>query len=177
MINIKNWSKGILSLYAYLPKIADSIDRLVMTTALDSAHSSMNTISSANSMISLAQYKIDLINLKRLTCDSLLAIDKADAKLLGDRFIDGNNVEDCIEVSGKTRRTYFRAFNKALKSFEIVFYSKLCHSGIFDNPPANSFWEDMFSKVSEFATTTSISSCPQAVCNMILSRIRRIGVC
>ncbi len=131
---------------------------------------------SADYVISLSQYKIDIINLRHLTEVSLLALDEEDCALLTTRYIDNVSIEDAILVSGKARRTYFRAIARAMKNFEIIFYSRLCQSGIFDNPPRNSFWEDMFDKVHSFSEIYDVHLYPKNVCSMILRKLRRIAI-
>lgn len=176
MINIKHWSKGILSLYPYLEIITKAIDRLVLQNAIVSSSYPMGGLRSVDNVVSLSQYKIDIINLKHLTDVSLNKMNKEEASALITRYIDSVSIDDCIMLSNKSRRTYFRLINKAMKNFEIIFYAQLCQSGIFDNPPRNSFWEEMFKKVNDFSKIYEISLYSSNICSMILKKIRRIAV-
>ncbi|MEG1499660.1 MAG: hypothetical protein RR400_01110 [Clostridia bacterium] len=123
-MELKIWSKTILSSYKYLKRICCAIDKLVDAEAESSARfyssnsSSYNSFAIASNMIDYTEKKIALINVKLLTEKVLASIDAEQARLLIKKFINCDTSEKIYSYLGITERTYFRKLNLALSSFE-----------------------------------------------------------
>lgn len=128
-----NWSKTILGVYRYLPRVTYAFDKLVKTRAYNSsATSSYNlafndVMNIANSIINLTQRKNNLINLKLIIDKTLKSIDTTSAKILVFKFIDGKKSADIAKLLNVCTRTYFRKVNLALSHFSKAL-SKLGYS-------------------------------------------------
>ena len=118
------WSKTILSVYRYLEKIVESIDRLIETRALYSRqctsqnYGSNNVLHICEKITELTDRKVLLINLKLLCEKSLFAIDKKQARLLIAKYVDGRRSSESAELMGVCPRTYFRHIIAAEECFE-----------------------------------------------------------
>ena len=117
-----NWSKTVLGVYRYLPRVSNAFDRLVKTRAYNSGFvsstSTFNDVFSVtNAILDLTERKITLINLKLITEKALKMIDKNHAKLLIFKYIDGKKSTEIADKFGYCIRTYFRKLNLALNSF------------------------------------------------------------
>lgn len=128
------WAKTSLSVYRYLERIADAIDRLVESKAINSFYVSSsnfftNSVSViADNIIELSERKVKLINFKVLIETALTACDAEQAALLIEKYFDGEKVKDIVAKHGLTMRTYFRKLNAA----ENAFYCELAHAGFTD---------------------------------------------
>lgn len=117
------WVKTILSVYRYLERIANAIDKIVKKSALASGAITRenyyynNVFSISQKIIDLSDRKVTLINLKVLTEDVLKSIDKSDAKILIERYIDGLKCRQICENENISMRTVFRKLENAEISF------------------------------------------------------------
>lgn len=120
----ENLSKTLLSVYRYLPRVANAIDKLVCSRAYNSATMCMTNVSFnssecvANSILNLSERKVALINVKILIEKGLKGMKSAFAKLLIWKYIDGLKSYEIAEKLNICVRSYFRKLNLALSSFE-----------------------------------------------------------
>lgn len=118
-----NWSKTILGVYRYLPRVTYAFDRIVKTRAYNSGCCSSTNLSFndvmnvTSTILDLTERKITLINLKLIIERALKNMDTKLAKILIFKFIDGKKSVDIAERLGVCLRTYFRKINTALTSF------------------------------------------------------------
>ena len=117
-----NWSKTVLGVYRYLPRVSNAFDRLVKTRAYNSGYVSSNSsfndvFNVTTAILDLTERKITLINLKLIIEKALKMIDKNYARLLIYKYIDGKKSTEIAEKFGFCLRTYFRKINSALTSF------------------------------------------------------------
>lgn len=118
-----NWSKTILQVYRYLPRLTYAYDKLIETRAFNSGSSTCNNMSFNNVMnvadniINLSERKVTLINLKLITEKALKNIDRNMARLLILKFIDGKKSVEIAEKFNVCLRTFFRKVKTALDSF------------------------------------------------------------
>lgn len=117
------WTKTILTVYRYLERIAGAIDKIIMQSALGSGNICgqnyyfNNVYSVTDKIINLSERKVTLINLKVLIEDTLAEIDKKDALILIEKFLDGEKTKEIMERNNISMRTVFRKLDNALKSF------------------------------------------------------------
>jgi DNA-directed RNA polymerase specialized sigma24 family protein len=102
-MELKIWCKTFLNAYRCLEKITQAIDKIVLTTGLNSNY---DTKSSANKIIELTERKITLINLKLLIEKTLNQLDTKDAKLLLLKYVDKVKSEDIAKVFNISNRTF-----------------------------------------------------------------------
>ncbi len=123
MDNNNNWTKTLLSVYRYLPRVTYAIDKIVKTRAYNSSYASTNNIAFnnvmnvANTILDLTERKITLINLKLIIEKALHSIDRNLARILILKFIDGKKSNDIADLFKICLRTFFRKVNTALDSF------------------------------------------------------------
>ena len=175
MMNFDIWCKSFLSIYSLLPTLTDAIDRLVMTQAICSSDYAVDTLTQGQKVVQLSQYKVNLINLKLLTEKTLQAMPRDSARLVISRYIDGMPVKDCIEISGLSKRSYFRHLGSALKVFESVFKKVLDSSSpVVRRVLKDEFWNDIFDKIGQFNSTgKQLPPQPEVVCGFILRKMRK----
>lgn len=114
------WTKTILTVYRYLERVANAIDKLVDRQALNSYYSSCGKsgiLDIANEIIELSERKVKLINLKVLTENALENIDELYAQLLIEKYIDSDKCEMIAERHNLPLRTYFRRSEEAEDKF------------------------------------------------------------
>ena len=118
-----NWSKTLLGVYRYLPRVTYALDKIVKTRAYNSSFTSTNNIAFndvmnvANTILDLTERKITLINLKLIIEKALCSMDKNLARILILKFIDGRKSNEIADVFKICLRTFFRKVNTALDSF------------------------------------------------------------
>ena len=117
------WTKTVLSVYRYLDRICDAIDKIVLNTGLSSRNINQmnyfcnNVMSISQKIIKLSQRKINLINLKLLANKCFRKINKTDAKLLILCYIDGTKRRELAEKYQISMRTVFRRIESAETAF------------------------------------------------------------
>ncbi len=128
------WAKTILYVYKYLDRVTEGIDKLVCQNALNSFYargdkqSENGVMAVADRLIKLSARKVRLINLKVLADNSLKAIDRQNAQLLIEKYID-NDESEVIALRHKLHiRTYFRRLGQA----EISFCQAMARQGFDD---------------------------------------------
>lgn len=123
MENNNNWSKTILSVYKFLPRVTYAFDKLVKSRAYNSfATSAYNLgfndiMNVANSIINLTQRKNNLINIKVISDKALKSIDKTSAKILIFKYFNNKKSAEIAQILNICNRTYFRKLNVALTHF------------------------------------------------------------
>ncbi len=119
------WSKTILQVYRYLPRVASAYDKMINSRALGSQFSNslnmatQSATSVANTIIDLSQRKITLINMKLITENCLKEIDRDLAKLLILKYVNGKKSVEIAQKMNVCLRTFFRKLNSALESFSL----------------------------------------------------------
>ncbi len=120
-MDLKIWSKTLLNSYMCFEKIADAIDKLVLTYGLDSYH--LHDIQafefSAEQMIELTERKKLLINLKVMCDETLSKMTPKYARILILKYIDGIKSSDIAKLLGVSLRSYFRWMSEAINSFSL----------------------------------------------------------
>ncbi len=117
------WGKTLLSVYRYLERIAGAIDKIIMQSALGSAnivgqnYYYNNVYSITQKILDLSERKVTIINLKLLIEEALSAMDKQDALILIEKYIDGIKSKDIMQKHNISMRTVFRKLDGAVKGF------------------------------------------------------------
>lgn len=119
-INNEIWGKTLISIYRFLPSIADAIDNLIRKKTVNSLYFNSNFQSSAyeiaNSVIELTERKVKLINIKIILEKAITNLKPNDKKLLVLYYIDNVNKFDIMKMLNISQRTFFRRKELALKS-------------------------------------------------------------
>jgi hypothetical protein len=184
-MNFKVWCKSFLHIYHIIPNIISSIDKLILLKSANSSYfgdgSKSSTLNQIEGIIDLSQRKINLINLKVLTDETLLDMNKQISKLLVIRYINNVNCKKAIELSGFSRRTYFRNLNKALNEFEKVLYKKVLNNkSIYKSFLKESFLEDIFMRINIFETQVkdedefASSKFSNKICSFIINKMKKV---
>lgn len=114
------WAKTFLTIYKYLDRIADAIDKLVERQALNSYYSGFRNdgvLDIADKLLELSERKVRLINVKVLTEQTLEKLERESAQLLIEKYIDNDRGEDIALRHGFPQRTYYRRQNEAENAF------------------------------------------------------------
>lgn len=117
------WTKTILSVYRYLERVCNAIDRICMQSALASGNilgsnfHNNNALAISQKLIDLSERKVNLINLKILTDDILKSLAVKDAKMLVLVYCDGQKRKDIAQTCDISLRTVFRRIDTAEQSF------------------------------------------------------------
>jgi len=118
------WAKTLLTVYPYLVKIADAIDRMVERKALNSFYVTSsdflknNVYDVVDKILELSERKVVLINIKILVEDCLKECDKLHAKLLIAKYISKKKSCEISSLLSMPTRTYFRKIKLAENEFE-----------------------------------------------------------
>lgn len=125
---MKYWSKSTLSIYRYLEKMVDSLDKLIMDISKHSnsgyLQKNNTTYSQTRKLIELIDRKRKMINLKVAVEDSLAGLGKIDRRILTLVFIDGVKSEQIAQLLGVSLRTFFRKKILALSKFNSQMIAK-----------------------------------------------------
>ena len=185
-MNIKVWCKSFLSIYNLLPSLIGAIDKLVYLKSVNSSNYSIEakngTFNQIENIVALTEKKINLINLKVLTDETLVEMDPYKCKLIVLRYIDNVSCKNAIKVLGLARRTYFRLLKAALKEFESIFYFKVLKNNKLYNSFKNEYFlEDIFNKIDTFSNKVSEDvfddnrqKLSEQVCSYIIKSIKGI---
>lgn len=118
------WVKTILNVYRYLEKLANAIDKIVISRATNSFYTCSGNLAFNDVMcvsediLNLTQRKINLINLKIIIENAFSKIDENLAKILVLSYIEKRTCFECADLLNISVRTFFRKLKIALKSFE-----------------------------------------------------------
>lgn len=135
--------------------LVSSIDKIIYLKSVNSSNynfeSLVGTENQIKNIVNLTQKKINLINLKVLTDETLVDMSEEKSKLIVLRFIDNVECKNAIKVLGLSRRTYFRRLNEALSEFEHIFYTKIIkNNSLYRELKNEEFLEDIFNKIDTF---------------------------
>lgn len=130
---MKTWTKTLLSGYRYLERLANAIDKIVYTRAINSFYvsgqnlsfNSINLVS--DDILNLTERKVSLINLKLILDEALKKLNPKHAELLISVFIECRNCYQSSDELEISLRTFFRRQNEALESFSKIL-SQLGHT-------------------------------------------------
>ena len=117
------WTRTILSVYRYLERISNAIDKIVKRSAIASGFLSHqnyyynNVLSISQKIIDLSQRKVTIINLKVLIDDILKTLSKKDAAVLIEKYIDCLKIKEIAQRENLSVRTVFRRIENAEISF------------------------------------------------------------
>lgn len=185
-MNIKIWCKSFLSIYHIIPSVIASIDKLVYLKSVNSSNFSIEskngTQNQVENIMKLTERKVNLINLKVLTDETLLEMDKKKSKLLILRYIDNVSCKKAIELSGLNRRTYFRAINSAFGEFESLFYLKILKSNkLYLSLKEEGFLDDIFTKIDVYNKAIENKQIDENsekfaknMCSIIIKKLRKV---
>lgn len=127
-VAMKYWSKSSLSIYRYLEKMTNTLDKLILDLSKHSNNVSMiknqTTYNQARKLIELLDRKRKMINLKVAVEDSLAGLNKIDRRILTLVFIDGAKSEMIAQILGVSLRTFFRKKVIALNKFNSQMIAK-----------------------------------------------------
>lgn len=150
------WTKTILTVYRYLERIAGAMDKIMMQSALNSSNilghnfHNNNIYSISQKLIDLSQRKITLINLKVLVEDTLKSINKTDAQILIERYIDSKKCKEMADKRDISMRTIFRKISLAEKAFDKRLHLKGYTSLRFDRWLCEEGWiKNVYSQLSK----------------------------
>ena len=117
------WTKTILTVYKYLERVSDGIDKLVTQNALNSFYARGNklgangVVETSNRILELSDRKVKLVNLRVLTDEILLEMKREQAQILIEKYFDDEPGEMIAARHGLNIRTYFRRLTSAENSF------------------------------------------------------------
>lgn len=117
------WAKTTLSVYRYLERICDAIDKMVENKAMASFYvcscnlANSNIINVADKIIALSERKKTLINLKVLVDNALKNCEHINAQILIEHYMDNDKVADIVARHNFSERSYFRKMENAEKDF------------------------------------------------------------
>ncbi|MBE7073919.1 MAG: hypothetical protein E7379_02370 [Clostridiales bacterium] len=120
------WGKTILSVYKYLDRVSNAIDKLVKENAFNSyyftgANQTRNGVMQvAERIIELTERKKRLINLRVLTDKALIECDCGSAQILIERYMDGDSSQEIASRHNLNIRTYFRHLVNAEEKFTSI---------------------------------------------------------
>lgn len=117
------WGKTILTVYKHLDRVSNSIDKVVKENAFSSFYFAGNNqaknsvMAVAERIIDLTERKKKLINLRVLADKALLECDRQAAKILIERYMDGDSSAEIANRYNLNIRTYFRHLLAAEERF------------------------------------------------------------
>lgn len=117
------WAKTILSVYNYLDRVSEAIDKLVKENACNSFYftgtnqSKNGVMQVSDRIIALSERKVKLINLRVLADKALIECDKGCAQILIERYMDSDTAEEIAKRHNLNIRTYFRHLVSAEEQF------------------------------------------------------------
>lgn len=145
-MNSNVWAKSTLTVYPYLVKISEAIDRMIERRAINSFYvSGSNYLSNniydlANKLIDLSERKITLINLKILVENTLKKCERDYAKLLIAKYMSKKKSGELCEMFSLSRRTYFRKIKEAEEKFDKQLLKQGFDASKFEEMLKNENW-------------------------------------
>lgn len=141
---MKYWSKSALSIYRYLEKMTDTIDKLIMDIGKHSNNQVMQknqtTYGQASKIIEYLDRKRKMINLKVAVEDALAKLNKTDKRILALVFIDGVKSDLVAQFLGVSLRTFFRKKIEALTHFNLQMIANGFDLNFFSSEYAQEKW-------------------------------------
>lgn len=141
---MKYWSKSALSIYRYLEKMTNTIDKIVMDIGKNSNNQILQknetTYGQASKIIEYLDRKRKMINLKVAVEDCLAKLNKTDRRILALTFIDGIKSELIAQFLGVSLRTFFRKKIEALIHFNTQMVASGFDLDFFRKEYSNEKW-------------------------------------
>jgi hypothetical protein len=140
------WTKTLLSSYRYLDRVSKAIDKIVMTRALNSFHTSgsnmaFNSVANvSDDILKLTDRKVNLINLKIILDNAIEKTQNKFSTLLISTFIEGRTCFESVKILNISLRTFFRRQNEAIDSFINVLSSQGYDSKVFGQMLKDENW-------------------------------------
>lgn len=120
------WGKTILSVYKYLDRVSEAIDKLVKENAVNSFYftgtnqSRNGVMQVAERILNLTERKKRLINMRVLADKALIECDRGAAQILIERYMDGDSSQEIASRHNLNIRTYFRHLVSAEEKFSAI---------------------------------------------------------
>lgn len=120
MKNFKDMVKTIFSVYRFLDKIANSIDKIVETRALNACYMCLentafnDVMNVSDDIMELTQRKITLINLKVLVTSIIKNLEKDYARLIIMKYIENKPYAEIANLLNVSERTITRWHSNAI---------------------------------------------------------------
>lgn len=118
-----DWAKTVLSVYRYLERVTNAIDKIVLKRADNACYYygdfyDFNNIHKiTDSILELTERKIRLINLKLICEQALENMDPFLARLLISIYVDNRKCQDSAKEMNISIRSYFRKSKQAISGF------------------------------------------------------------
>ena len=178
--------KNFLLIYKFLPSLISSIDKLIMLRGINSSSYKTDvnttTLGQINSIITLSERKVLLINLRVLANEVFSKMRKDYVKILVLRFIDGWESKKIAEVLGLNVRTYFRRLNLAVSAFESGMNMEIAKKEHIFLKGDNSQMQSIFDKLEKWEgydedVEVDTNKCGTLICNSLMKDIKRKSLC
>lgn len=120
------WGKTVLSVYKYLDRVSEAIDKLVKENAVNSFYftgtnqNRNGVMQVAERILNLTERKKKLINLRVLADKALVECDRGAAQILIERYMDGDSSQLIAQRHNLNIRTYFRHLISAEEKFSAI---------------------------------------------------------
>lgn len=120
------WGKTILSVYKYLDRVSQAIDKLVKENAVNSFYftgtnqSRNGVMQVAQRILNLTERKKRLINIRVLADTVLLECERTSAQILIEKYMDGDSSQEIADRHNLNIRTYFRHLAAAEEKFSAL---------------------------------------------------------
>ncbi len=177
---MKYWTKSILSIYKYLGRLSNALDKIILDVGKGSNSvllmRSQTTYYQANKIIELMDRKRKTINLKVAVEEVMSKLSKEDRRLLTLVFIDGVKSDLVAQLFGISLRTFFRKKITALENFS----TRLDKMGFTEE-----FFEEEYSKepwmapVYDECASKNIEddfTLDQSIINRVMNRMSKVNV-
>lgn len=140
------YTKTLLSSYRYLERMANAIDKIVYSRAINSFYVSGNNLSFnsvekvSEDILALTDRKVNLINLKLIIDQAFKKVSGKSASLLICVFIENKNCYESCDALQISLRTFFRRQNQAVESFSKALLQLGYNSNKFEKMLKNENW-------------------------------------
>lgn len=124
------WTKTILTVYRYLERVSQAIDKIVVKSGLSSGnvygqnYLYNNVLSISQKIIDLSERKVTLINLKVLTEGIFKKLKAEDVAILVEKYVDGRKYKDIAERNNISLRTVYRRLDSAEEFFARILLAR-----------------------------------------------------
>ena len=176
--NFLELCKICLSAYSLLPKIASSIDSLVVAKASASIFLPELTHIEENGekIIRLTNKKVALINLKLFIDESLNLLSDTDIRLISARYIDNLKKDTCLKLFNISERGFYRKITRALDLFKRHFFKKIVENReVSKEIFGEMLLTDILNNVSEFKNKGGdIDLKGDLICDFIVRKLRKL---
>ncbi|MGN0788353.1 MAG: hypothetical protein ACI4MY_00325 [Christensenellales bacterium] len=126
MKEMEIWVKTALRAYGSLDRVADTLDKLLMSTGLKGFNYLGDVTTFFDKMIAMVKRKERIVNLKVLVDKVFAKMDDKLVDVLVKRYVQGNKYPTIAEECGVCLKTAFRRSVIALNTFEEICLSLGC---------------------------------------------------